>query len=304
MLLRQRRHLHWVVDDERGLHEGTLAELAEYLVDELALAEALVDAFHLQLVHGDVAYLILALAVEVEASLLLDGLQDGQTAVGGLEAHELVANLHFGLAVDGHAYLLKHLLGEAHHPVVVLVWHVELHAGELGVVEAVHALVAEVLANLVHALEAAHDEPLQIELGGDAHVHVDVEGVEVGDEGARRSAAGDALQRWGLHLGVAGRIEDSAHGAQHGGTLDERVLHAVVDDEVDIALAVALLGVVKLVVGHAVLVFHDGQGLDALAQQLERAGVDGNLTRLGFEYETLHTHEVADVEQFLEYLII
>ena len=124
------------------------------------------------------------------------------------------------------------------------------------------------------------------------------------DEGTCRGSTRYALQRGCLHLGVAGLVEDAAHSAQHGGPLDEGVLHAVVDDEVYVALAVALLGVVKLVVGHTVLVFYDGQRLDALAQQLERAGVNRDLARLGFEDETLHTHEVADVEQFLKHLII
>ena len=54
------------------------------------------------------------------------------------------------------------MLGEGHHPVVVLIADIELHAGELGVVGLVHALVAEVLAHLIDALEAAYDEPLEV----------------------------------------------------------------------------------------------------------------------------------------------
>ena len=128
---------------------------------------------------------------------------------------------------------------------------------------AVHTLVAEVLANLVDTLEAAHDEALQIELGGNAHIHVLIEGIEVGDERTGRGTTGNHLQGRCLHLGIASLVEHAAQGADDGGTLQEGVLHTLVDHQVDIALAVAQLGVVELVVGHTVLVFHDGQGLQA-----------------------------------------
>ena len=74
------------------------------------------------------------------------------------------------------------LLSERHHPVVVLILYIELHTGELRVVVAVHTLVAEVLANLIHTLETTYDEALQIQLGGDTHVHILIERIEVGDE--------------------------------------------------------------------------------------------------------------------------
>jgi hypothetical protein len=45
------------------------------------------------------------------------------------------------------------------------------------------ALVAKVLAELVDLLEAADDEALEIELGGDAQVERAVEGVVTGGEG-------------------------------------------------------------------------------------------------------------------------
>ena len=56
---------------------------------------------------------------------------------------------------------------------------------------AVHALVAEVLADFVYTLKTAYDQSLQIKLGSDTHVHILVESVEVGDERAGRSTACD-----------------------------------------------------------------------------------------------------------------
>ena len=95
MHLGERRHLHGIVGDERGLDERALAGLAENLVDELALARCLVHGLNLQLVDGYVAYLLLAQAVEVVACLLLDGVEDGQAPEWGLVADGLC---HFVLS--------------------------------------------------------------------------------------------------------------------------------------------------------------------------------------------------------------
>ena len=128
----------------------------------------------------------------------------------------------------------------------------------------VHALVTEVFADLVDTLEAAYDESLQIKLGRDTHVHVGVERVEMGDERTCAGTACNGLQCGCLHLRVASLVEHAAQGAQHGSTLEEGVFHAVIDDEVDITLAVAQLGIIKLVVCHAVLILNDRQRLEAL----------------------------------------
>ena len=129
------------------------------------------------------------------------------------------------------------------------------------------ALVAEVLADLIDALKAAHDEPLEIEFGGDAHIHVLIQRIEMGDERTRTGTSGDGLQGRGFHLSVSGFVENTAHGADDGGPLDEGILYAFVDDEVDIALAVAQLRILKLVVGNAVFVFDDGKRFQTLGEQ-------------------------------------
>jgi len=56
----------------------------------------------------------------------------------------------------------EHLLDELHHPDVILVGDVYLHDCELGIVRAVHALVAEVLAELVYAVEPSDDQLLEV----------------------------------------------------------------------------------------------------------------------------------------------
>ena len=158
--LAQGRHLYRVVAHEGGLYEVALAILSEDGVDELSLAHRVVD-LDIQ-AAARLAQLLLALARDVVPRLLLDGLGHGKAAEGGLERDPVLAYHHIGGAVHGQTDAFQQPFREAHHPAVVLVGDVYLHAGELGVVGAVHALVAEVLAQLVDAVEAAHDEPLEV----------------------------------------------------------------------------------------------------------------------------------------------
>ena len=302
MLLGQGRHLHGIVRDERRLDVRALAVFAEDFVDEFALAHGLVR-LHAQGV-ADGAYLVLALAAEVVARLLADGLEDGQAAVGGLETDDLAIDLDLGLAVDGGADALEQLLGERHHPLVVLVGHVELDAGKLGVVALVHALVAEVLSNLIHAVKSAYDEALEVELGGDAQVEVRVERIVVRDEGACAGAAGDGLEDRRFHLHVARLVQGVAHFAEDGRALDEGLADALVDDEVHVALSVAQFGVVEGVVGYAVLFLDHGQGLDALGQDGQLLGVHGDFARLCAEDEAFDADVVAQVEQLFEHRVV
>ena len=129
---------------------------------------------------------------------------------------------------------------------------------------AVHTLVAEVLAYFIYTLESANDESLEIKLGGDTHIHVDVEGIEMGDKRACARTTGNALQCRRLNLGISGFVEHSANGAYDGGTLEECVLHSVVDNKVNISLAIAQFGILKLVVSHTVLILHDRQWFKTL----------------------------------------
>ena len=79
------------------------------------------------------------------------------------------------------------LAGQRRHRPVVAVRLVDLEHRELGAVRGVDALVAEVAADLVDPVQAADDQPLEVELDRDAQVHRLVERVEVRENG--RAAA-------------------------------------------------------------------------------------------------------------------
>ena len=223
---------------------------------------------------------------------------------GTLEADFVVAHFHGFLAQNIHHAAMDHFFSVVHHPEVVLVGHIDLKTSELGVVGAVHALVAEVARELVHALEAAHDEALQVKLVSNAEVHRDVQGIVVRDERTRRGAAGDGLQHWRLHLEIAALVEETADAIDDAGAGDEDVLHLVVDHKIDVTHTVAQLGVVEFVVLHAVLLLDDGQRPQRLAQHRQFLDVHRDFAHLRAEGEAFHADEVADVEQTLEHRVI
>ena len=102
--------------------------------------------------------------------------------------------------------LLEHRLDAVHRVAEVGVRLVPEHR-ELGLVLVRDALVAEVLADLVHALEASDDQPLEVELGRDAEIEIRVELVRVRDERVRESAPIAGLQNGRLDLDEALAVE-------------------------------------------------------------------------------------------------
>lgn len=169
--------------------------------------------------------------------------EHGEAAVRLLELYLVAADGKSGLAVDGYCDFLEQVLHEFHHPDIVLVGHVDLHAGEFRVVGLVHAFVAEVLGKLVYSCKASDYQPLEVELIGDAQVQRDVEGIVVGDEGACVGASRYGLQDGCLHFHVSEGVEILPHGLYDAGPLDEYVLDVRVDHQVHVSHAVAELGV-------------------------------------------------------------
>ena len=291
-----------VVHDESGLNEVAFAVFAEEGVYQLSLTHCLVR-FHMQ-PAARFAQLLLAFAGNVETGLLADGIRHRYSAERAAEADLLPPYFEFRGAVYGECHLFDHLLGEVHHPEVILVGDVYLHHREFGVVGAVHSLVAEILGEFIDTVEAPHDEPLEVEFVGDAQVEVRIERIVVRDEGTCRGAARYGLQNGGLYLQVAAFVEETAHGGDDFGPLGEYFPYLRVHHKVHIALTVTRVGVGEGIVYLAVLLLDHRQRTDGFAQYGEFAAVYREFTRLGDESEALHADEVADVEQFFEYGIV
>jgi len=119
-------------------------------------------------------------------------------------------------------------LDQVHQVMVVLVRGVKLDHGELGVVARGYPLVAEIAVDLEHTLEAAHDQALEVKLGRDAQVELDVERVVMGHERPRRRAARDGVHHRRLDLEIAVGDEEVAHRLHDARALGEHAPRVLV----------------------------------------------------------------------------
>src|SRR4029077_15918486 len=104
----------------------------------------------------------------------------------------------------------KELFGQVHQFAIVAIGLIELEHGELGCVDCIHALVAEIAIDLVDAAEPPDHEPLEVELRRDAQVEIEIEGVVMRDEGARRGPAEDGMHHRRLDFGISSRVKEAA----------------------------------------------------------------------------------------------
>ena len=290
--LRQRRNVHRVHRDKGRLDELFFHLLVKHLVQGVAPGGVggggQLDADGLGRGHG---LFIGGDGHEVKAGVLFHRLVHRQAGPAGGQVKRLPLPGELIAAQQLFGGGGEQVLEQVHHAVEVGVGLVELDGRELGVVLGVHALVAEDAPKLVHAVQPAHDQPLERQLGGNAHVHVDVQRVVVGDERPRRGAAGDGVEHRGLDFHKAAGVQEIAHELDKARTHDERLLDLRVDDEVDIALAVA-----GFAVGQAVELFR--QRLQALGQQRDAGHTDAELAHAGAEHLALAADHVADIQLF------
>ena len=209
---RQRRQLDRVVDQEGRLDQVRLDEVRQRVVDELrpGLVGARLELRrHQRAAQGR---LVARAGERVEAEVPREGGPERQPAPRRLQIDHLALPRDLG----GPERLLRgvrdHLLRHAHDVLVVDVGLVRLEHRELGVVLVRHALVAEVLAQLVHLLEPADDEALQVQLGGNPQVQVAAQFVVVRRERPRQRAAVERLQHRCLDLEEAPPVEEPAEG--------------------------------------------------------------------------------------------
>lgn len=191
-----------MVDDEGGLDELLLRHGLEDLGDELALAPSRLGMAAVFLQDGHQLSRLRSKDTSSPAcslaSSIMEARRQSPDRSTGVPWYSIfrVPQAASGRGLDA-------ALGEVHHGVEIAEGLIGLHGGELGIVVRIHALVAELTANLEHLLETAHEQALQRQLRGDAQVVVAVERVEVRDEGLRVRPADDGVQKRRLHLVVA-----------------------------------------------------------------------------------------------------
>ena len=179
-------------------------------------------------------------------------------------------------------------LHPVHRVAVVGVGLVPLEHRELGVVLERDALVAEVLADLVDALETADDQALEVELGRDPKVERLVEFVVVRLERPGERAAVSRLQDRRLDLDEALVVERAANGRDHPGAEHEVGACVLVHQQVEVAPPVTLLDVGQPVEGV-------GERRADLAEHLEGVDRQRRLAATRLRRMAGHADDVAEV---------
>src|SRR5699024_7546776 len=119
--------------------------------------------------------------VEVNDGVFLDSVYHGDTLkwFAQIDLFAAIDNIAGAQKLPGD--VAQQLLGQVHDVLVVCISLVEFEHGELWVVFGVHTLVAENTTDLIYLVKAADDQTFQMQLQRDAQVHVDVQGVVMGD---------------------------------------------------------------------------------------------------------------------------
>src|SRR5574341_408918 len=152
-----------------------------------------------------------------------------------------------------------------------------------------NALVAEIAVDLVHPLDPAHEEALEVQLGRYAKEEVHVQGVVVGPEGPGRGPAGDTLHHGRFHFEEPPGSQEGADGLDDPGAEHEDLLYLGVHDEVHVPLAVA-----DFHIGEAMPLFRERA--EGFREQGELLHVRGKLVCPGPEQEAFDADKVADIE--------
>ena len=161
----------------------------------------------------------------------------------------MAPELDTGRADRRSGHVLDELLDPRHRVPVVRVGLVPLEHRELGLVLVRDALVPEVLADLVHALEASDDEALEVELGRDPQVEVGVELVRARHERMSERAPVARLQDRRLDLDEPVRVEVATDRRDDARAQEEELARVLVHEQVEIPLPIARLGVGDAVEG-------------------------------------------------------
>ena len=139
-------------------------------------------------------------------------------------------------AADRVNRLADALLGEIHHRAVIAVGLIDLEHRELGIVLRADPLVAVDAAEFVDPLDAADQQPLEVQLQRDPHEQIEVERVVMRRERPGRGAAGDRVQRRAFDFDEAAIAERLANRRDDPRPIEKPVEHPFVVGQVEIPL--------------------------------------------------------------------
>ena len=193
--------------------------------------------------------------------------------------------------MDRQGQPLEQSFDQPHDVFIVGIGPVAFQHGEFGIVPGRHALIAEVAVDLEDLVGQPGDKrTLEVQLGRNAQVHVELERVVVCLEGLRRCAAIDRMQHRGFNFHETFVFHEAADAGDDLRALLEAELRILVGQDIKMALAVA-----QLDVGETMPFFRHRQ--QRFGQHGDLMGVDREFAALGAPDLTGHADDVTEIDQ-------
>ncbi len=134
--------------------------------------------------------------------------------------------------------LLYHFGGEIHHPVVILVSHVDLQCCKFRIVRTVHTFVTEVTRELVNPFISPHYQSFQVKLIGNTQIQRNVQSIVMCNERASRSTSRYRLQHRSVNFKVAVAVKKVTYGLNEQSTFSERFTDFGIYHKINIPLTI------------------------------------------------------------------
>ena len=236
---RERRHLSRVFRDKRRLLQTTFDDFLEYF--SLYLTETIVVAQRDIVARRHRARRIRVIEFR-ERNFRIefdDRLFQRKAFERGRKIELLTLVVYRRRAAHLPHEMPDQILGQSHQVLVVGISLVEFQHRKFGIVPGGQSLVAKITVNLEHFLHTADDEPLQIQLRGNAQVQLHVERIVMRNEWPCGCAARDCLHHRCLDFEKPALVQKLANARDDFRTNLEYPATLVVHDEIEIALPVA-----------------------------------------------------------------
>ena len=190
--------------------------------------------------------------------------------------------------------MANHFLDQVRHLLEIGVSPIAFEHGELGIVLSRNSFVPEIPVQLEDFVEAADQQALEIKLRRDAEIKLQPERFVMGPKRLGRGAARHGLQHRRLHFEKAPRFHEIADLAHNRDPLFEDGARMLVREQIEIALAVTRLDILKSVP-------FLGQRPQRFPQEFELVHFQRRLAGLGQKTGSFHADEIPEIDQ-LEHL--
>jgi len=161
----------------------------------------------------------------------------------------------------------------------------------------VNRFVSELLTNFEHTLHTSNYKHLKVELRGDTHEQLHIEVIMEGFEGTSSGSSGDHVHHRGLHFHKVAFSEELPQEVDDFVSSLEDSADGLVDDEIEVALAIPGVLVHDEGLGFALLGFSGlGEHVHAVGKALDNGGAYRQLTSLGAADASLNTNDISSLE--------